>query len=151
MGRPFDLHVLSTPPAFVLSQDQTLHVNSYLHEKLVLAQLLFCKYVHQYISISMRSFLLLVNALLHSQRPCIHHNLSAARCSQALLFSSQRPAFKVYPNYITLSSTFFGKNFVKNFFRKLIQYTTDSLFSISLNVSFVNLAFSLRGVLKATA
>ena len=23
--RPFDLHVLSTPPAFVLSQDQTLH------------------------------------------------------------------------------------------------------------------------------
>jgi hypothetical protein len=23
-GRPFDLHVLSTPPAFVLSQDQTL-------------------------------------------------------------------------------------------------------------------------------
>jgi hypothetical protein len=22
---PFDLHVLSTPPAFVLSQDQTLH------------------------------------------------------------------------------------------------------------------------------
>ena len=24
---PFDLHVLSTPPAFVLSQDQTLHKN----------------------------------------------------------------------------------------------------------------------------
>ena len=24
---PFDLHVLSTPPAFVLSQDQTLHRN----------------------------------------------------------------------------------------------------------------------------
>ena len=42
LGRPFDLHVLSTPPAFVLSQDQTLHVNPYLHEKLVLAQLLLC-------------------------------------------------------------------------------------------------------------
>ena len=26
-GNPFDLHVLSTPPAFVLSQDQTLHRN----------------------------------------------------------------------------------------------------------------------------
>jgi hypothetical protein len=26
-GTPFDLHVLSTPPAFVLSQDQTLHRN----------------------------------------------------------------------------------------------------------------------------
>ena len=24
-GSPFDLHVLSTQPAFVLSQDQTLH------------------------------------------------------------------------------------------------------------------------------
>ena len=24
-GRPFDLHVLGTPPAFVLSQDQTLN------------------------------------------------------------------------------------------------------------------------------
>jgi hypothetical protein len=25
-NRPFDLHVLSTPPAFVLSQDQTLQI-----------------------------------------------------------------------------------------------------------------------------
>ena len=25
MGTPFDLHVLSTPPAFILSQDQTLN------------------------------------------------------------------------------------------------------------------------------
>ncbi len=24
-NKPFDLHVLGTPPAFVLSQDQTLH------------------------------------------------------------------------------------------------------------------------------
>ncbi len=25
---PFDLHVLGTPPAFILSQDQTLHQNT---------------------------------------------------------------------------------------------------------------------------
>ena len=25
LARPFDLHVLGTPPAFILSQDQTLH------------------------------------------------------------------------------------------------------------------------------
>ena len=31
---PFDLHVLGAPPAFVLSQDQTLH--------LILAQNVFC-------------------------------------------------------------------------------------------------------------
>ena len=28
---PLDLHVLSTPPAFVLSQDQTLMFNPYPH------------------------------------------------------------------------------------------------------------------------
>ena len=28
---PFDLHVLSTPPAFVLSQDQTLHRKKFRH------------------------------------------------------------------------------------------------------------------------
>jgi hypothetical protein len=26
---PFDLHVLGTPPAFILSQDQTLRINIY--------------------------------------------------------------------------------------------------------------------------
>jgi hypothetical protein len=31
---PLDLHVLGTPPAFVLSQDQTLHQNIYAHPKL---------------------------------------------------------------------------------------------------------------------
>ena len=30
-GIPFDLHVLSTPPAFILSQNRTLHKN--LHEE----------------------------------------------------------------------------------------------------------------------
>src|SRR5690349_1791611 len=29
---PFDLHVLSTPPAFILSQDQTLHKEKLLPE-----------------------------------------------------------------------------------------------------------------------
>ena len=30
INTPFDLHVLSTPPAFVLSQDQTLHDRSFV-------------------------------------------------------------------------------------------------------------------------
>ena len=29
IATPFDLHVLGTPPALVLSQDQTLHNNTY--------------------------------------------------------------------------------------------------------------------------
>ena len=30
---PFDLHVLSIPPAFNLSQDQTLQLNSFHHAR----------------------------------------------------------------------------------------------------------------------
>ena len=37
----FDLHVLSTPPAFVLSQDQTLHDRSFVWLDLFLALLKF--------------------------------------------------------------------------------------------------------------
>ena len=39
-GIPFDLHVLSTPPAFVLSQNQTLKFNCLKPSKLSLLQLL---------------------------------------------------------------------------------------------------------------
>ena len=34
---PFDLHVLGTPPAFVLSQDQTLHK---IYEENLIAQII---------------------------------------------------------------------------------------------------------------
>ena len=37
LADPFDLHVLSTPPAFILSQDQTLHKLTW-----VLSVSLFC-------------------------------------------------------------------------------------------------------------
>ena len=37
----FDLHVLSTPPAFVLSQDQTLHDRSFVWLDLFLTLLKF--------------------------------------------------------------------------------------------------------------
>jgi hypothetical protein len=35
--KPLDLHVLGTPPAFVLSQDQTLHKGSSISSRLLLA------------------------------------------------------------------------------------------------------------------
>ena len=47
----FDLHVLSTPPAFVLSQDQTLHDRLFVWLDLFLALLKFiaryCYLAHQ--------------------------------------------------------------------------------------------------------
>src|SRR5215213_11684491 len=36
-GQPFDLHVLGTPPAFILSQDQTLHRNCRSHPSFTLS------------------------------------------------------------------------------------------------------------------
>ena len=47
---PFDLHVLSTPPAFVLSQDQTLH-KSFM-EKPIWLFLLFRNYMTWSVSVS---------------------------------------------------------------------------------------------------
>ena len=53
INTPFDLHVLSTPPAFVLSQDQTLQKNyfsknrwlfNYLFKKNLLGNLLYSRY-----------------------------------------------------------------------------------------------------------
>ena len=35
VGITFDLHVLSTPPAFILSQDQTLHKESLMAQILI--------------------------------------------------------------------------------------------------------------------
>ena len=40
-GHPFDLHALSTPPAFVLSQDQTLHCHLILATKQTVLVVLF--------------------------------------------------------------------------------------------------------------
>ena len=47
---PFDLHVLGTPPAFVLSQDQTLHIK-------VLSCSLYASFVFLFICPFTRSFL----------------------------------------------------------------------------------------------
>ena len=38
----FDLHVLGTPPAFILSQDQTLHCLLFLPDNLLVCLALFC-------------------------------------------------------------------------------------------------------------
>ena len=38
----FDLHVLGTPPAFILSQDQTLHCLLFLSDNLLVCLALFC-------------------------------------------------------------------------------------------------------------
>lgn len=43
INTPFDLHVLSTPPAFVLSQDQTLQKKNYFSKNRLALNYLFKK------------------------------------------------------------------------------------------------------------
>ena len=68
---PFDLHVLSTPPAFVLSQDQTLELKSWW--AFMLAHLLF------------RSAGL--PARDNFRRPCVYHYPVDRRSSQNYFFT----------------------------------------------------------------
>ena len=62
---PFDLHVLGTPPAFILSQDQTLHIIFFL--KLSLAFNPFCSSLSRIVCVN--SFAWLVISLFSFQRP----------------------------------------------------------------------------------
>ena len=52
---PIDLHVLGTPPAFILSQDQTLHCLLFLSDNLLVCLALF--YFFNLIAVVFYSFL----------------------------------------------------------------------------------------------
>lgn len=54
MSTPFDLHVLSTPPAFILSQDQTLN-------KMVSKELSFLKSILLKLNSSFKEMLTVVS------------------------------------------------------------------------------------------
>ena len=51
MLTPFDLHVLSTPPAFILSQDQTLNKKFFLGLRLTLANSLTVFTIFWFVSV----------------------------------------------------------------------------------------------------
>ena len=91
---PLDLHVLGTPPAFVLSQDQTLPFNP----STSLDALLFGIF-----AVSVRSLALL---FLCAFLLCI---VFKVRCAPSGASAPGR-ARLIYQTHIPLSSTFFQKN-----------------------------------------
>ena len=103
---PFDLHVLGTPPAFVLSQDQTLELKSQQFSLSLTFQLAshFFKTVVRFIagsSNSLRSFL----ALYSSQ--------GAVRCPFSSLFSLvPRDSLFSIANHFPYVNRFFKNIFV---------------------------------------
>ena len=106
-GASFDLHVLSTPPAFILSQDQTL-VKSVCSVRMTLAihpLLLFWKSLASITRINnVRS----ENIFLNFQGWLLFNY----QCS--LLLPSLATAILIYHNDISLSTTFL--TFLKKFF-----------------------------------
>ena len=84
IAAPFDLHVLGTPPAFILSQDQTLHkrrVIAHLSSAVLPPRLGFsfsaCPSGHApesiVLSVSVHSAVVKVAAFLHADTPILPH------------------------------------------------------------------------------
>ena len=68
--RPFDLHVLGTPPAFILSQDQTLMFISFLQPGMLLASSFPCS-VRSHPSCSLLQALLFLVLVLSEFPSCL--------------------------------------------------------------------------------
>jgi hypothetical protein len=108
---PLDLHVLGTPPAFVLSQDQTLKLNIYSHycdfnnrlnllKRINLLASLYCLVFKDHLLISLAKFSSLI--------------CKCSRTSSAgLLFVCQRltPTFTMIPKYVLFVNIFFKSFF----------------------------------------
>ena len=109
---PFDLHVLSTPPAFILSQDQTLMLKSFFLNQ-SLSGLLFClggflsfstfKSCSQFVSLKSPDELFLFNSLLEFFRVALLFIFQGSFCS-LLLFSAA--TLLSYHRFFALSTTF---------------------------------------------
>ena len=108
---PLDLHVLGTPPAFVLSQDQTLEI---IFRKLISSILntnVFCK-VRFKLFLELTRYLpcaivVIVLCTYYRFSHCVlfkHH--SSKSCLSGLSLSSER-AYLIYHTALLLSSTFF--------------------------------------------
>ena len=107
---PFDLHVLGTPPAFILSQDQTLMLKwclcpaSFIWHCLLLIRVA-CQSFDQ-LACSWISMKILEFSGLHYCLFVKDHNLLLRKsCVPLLLFSAT--ALIVYHNHFCLSTTFF--------------------------------------------
>ena len=107
---PFDLHVLGTPPAFILSQDQTLMLKwclcpaSFIWHCLLLIRVA-CQSFDQ-LACSWISLKILEFSGLHYCLFVKDQNLLLRKsCVALLLFSAT--ALIVYHSYLSLSTTFF--------------------------------------------
>ncbi len=120
----FDLHVLGTPPAFVLSQDQTLIIKVRTILRLL------------------SSICLLAYCLLVKNVCCLELNQDALHIWFVYsLFSFQRSTLPRSNFYIITNFRLNVKNFFKNFFKlfcSVVVVCCDNFYILSLSQLFVN-------------
>ena len=116
---PFDLHVLSTPPAFTLSQDQTLkfcpdYNSNYWQKQYIL------NYINSYVPLSL-NFILSISKNLQNNASC-----------ETRQQNRNRTGSKNTPYTLGCQFLFYKKNF---FFKTTVQYLSH-LKSWDLSGSF---------------
>ena len=120
----FDLHVLGTPPAFVLSQDQTLIIKVRTILRLL------------------SSICLLAYCLLVKNVCCLELNQDALHIWFVYsLFSFQRSTLPRSNFYIITNFRLNVKNFFKKFFKlfcSVVAVCCDNFYILSLSQLFVN-------------
>ena len=126
---PLDLHVLGTPPAFVLSQDQTLSFNPfYPHPKLSLRSLALRINCRSFLRLSLYRF---QGSAPLSQGACISYQIPLALSIPFLKFSGDFFAFSCASNDI-----FVYKFIVRLYVLYLVvckRYTSSLFVSILLH------------------
>ena len=117
----FDLHVLGTPPAFILSQDQTLHCLLFLSDNLLVCLALFCFLFISKLSLTL-CFILscsVFNVLsLDSLVECPF--ILPSSLTFVKLFLVLFLFFSLFPSFSAFISTFFPLTFFDYFFLLLV-------------------------------
>ena len=90
--RPFDLHVLSTPPAFILSQDQTLCKSLFPLKTTVWLSLVFTVFRTSFLNDCKEFSRIVCVSLFSYQGSLLHSNF----CSLSLRFWSVKNFFQVF-------------------------------------------------------
>ena len=108
MSTPFDLHVLSTPPAFILSQDQTL--NKMVSKELSLFKSSYWSLIHSFKEINQSPLHKLALAKDNLSFWCF---VFLSRC---LIYKVHATAFQLSVRYILAHSLSLVKHFFQKFF-----------------------------------
>ena len=134
---PFDLHVLSTPPAFILSQDQTLMLKVWSNLWLQKQSWLFSPASLSGLSLNLSSGIWTLDSLLFLWVVLSSKTLFSEIFLRTVAFATS--AFGIFQGCITVYLSRYHAEQV----RQPVDFLGDSLFRISQLFAFVNIFFKV--------